>query len=98
VPEFKVRKKLRLSETGPLVEFRTVLKYTGSYVMNDKICIMVEFDDKDVDERLLDMSYGLVRRIIKEKVIKAVPVMGQSELRVHVTDSNSGAIDMEEDF
>jgi len=97
-PEFKVKKKMRLIENGPQIVFSTVIKYTGSYVMNDKICIMVEFDDRTVDEKLLDMSYGLIRRIIKEKVLKDVPVMDQSELRVHVTDSSSGSTDMEGDF
>jgi hypothetical protein len=97
-PEFKVKKKMKLIESGPQLIFSTVIRYTGSYVMNDKICIMVEFDDRTVDEKLLDMSYGLIRRIIKDKVLKDVPVMDGSELRVHVTDTSSGSTDMEDDF
>lgn len=96
-PEFKIKTKLRLTDGGEPALFSTMCKYTGSYVMNDKIVIMMEFDDTAVQDVFQDMSYGLVRRMIKDRVMKAVPILEASEIRVHVTDTSTGATDLEDD-
>lgn len=70
-------------------------EFIGAYLRDDKLVVMMKFDDKKVDPFHVDIAYDAIRKRTKQIILRNFTGLTENELAVHVIDSTGNLADLE---
>ena len=83
------------NEREPSVIFNLDAEYIGAYLRDDKLVIMMKFDDKKVDYMHLDVAYEGIRERTKKILIHHFPELTPEDLSIYVVESSGNIADVD---
>jgi len=70
-------------------------EYLGAYLLNDKLVVMVKFDDKKVSYEHIDIVYDGIRERMKKILTNIFPGLKETDLSINVVESSGDLVDLE---
>jgi len=79
----------------PSAIFNVDTEFIGAYLRDDKLVVMVKFDDTKVDSTYIDVAYEAIRQRIKKILLNNFKGLQGTDLAVHVVDSSGNLVDLD---
>jgi hypothetical protein len=79
----------------PSAIFNLDAEYLGAYLRDDKLVVMMKFDDKKIDYTYLDVAYYGIRERTKKILVNTFPGLSEKDLAIYVIDSSGDLVDIE---
>ncbi len=70
-------------------------EYIGAYLLNDKLVVMMKFDDKKVSYEYIDIVYDGIRERMKKILVNTFPGLKETDLSISVVESSGDLVDLE---
>jgi hypothetical protein len=83
----------RKGEPSAIISLDT--EFVGAYLLNDKLVVMMKFDDLKVDSLHVDIAYDAIRERTKKVLHNTFPGLEETDLAIHVVDCSGSLADME---
>ena len=97
-------KKIRVSQSyisqkkgEPTALINVDAEFIGAYLLDDKLIVMMKFDDTTVNPFHVDVAYDAIRKRTKTVLRTHFPTLLECELGVHVVDCSGNLVDLDVD-
>jgi len=79
----------------PSVIFNLDAEFIGAYLRDDKLVVMMKFDDTKVDYMHLDVAYEGIRARTKKILINNFPGLREQDLSIYVVEGSGKIADVD---
>jgi hypothetical protein len=79
----------------PSAIFNLDVEYIGAYLRDDKLVVMMKFDDTKVNSLHLDVAYEGIRERTKKILINTFPGLRDQDLSIYVVDAGGAIADVD---
>jgi len=83
------------SKGEPTAMINVDAEYIGTYLRDNKLIIMMRFDDRKVPWEHIDIAYDVIRERTKKVLVNHFPGLTEKDLGVYVMDSSGELVDVE---
>jgi len=70
-------------------------EFIGAYLRDDKLIVMMKFDDTKVNDFHIEIAYEAIRKRTKKVITSNFPKLEAKDIGIHVVDCSGNLADLE---